>query len=224
MYCLKCGNVIAEDARFCNACGAENLAAKAIDSVNDENSVSQGVVNQNVGNQSTVYQNAANQYTGYQNTGNQNQNTSNQYNASNQNTSYQYNASNQNTSNQNNAPNQNPSGINDSKKSDYQANKIIFMLSYLGILFFLPLVCCPNSKPGRFHANQGLVLLITSIVGQIALGIINIILPWSLWALSSLLSVAWSGGMIALVVLGMVYTYKEEERPLPVIGGISIIK
>ena len=35
--------------------------------------------------------------------------------------------------------------------------------AYLGFLFFLPLVLLPNSKEGRFHANQGLVLLLAML-------------------------------------------------------------
>ena len=42
--------------------------------------------------------------------------------------------------------------------NDAQENKVVYMLAYLGILFFLPLVSTPNSKIGRVHANQGLLL------------------------------------------------------------------
>ena len=36
---------------------------------------------------------------------------------------------------------------------DIQKNKVISALSYLGILFFLPLVAAPESRFGKFHAN-----------------------------------------------------------------------
>ena len=42
---------------------------------------------------------------------------------------------------------------------DIQDNKIWGALSYLGILFFLPLVVNGgSSKFGRFHANQAFIL------------------------------------------------------------------
>lgn len=40
---------------------------------------------------------------------------------------------------------------------DIQKNKVISALSYLGILFFLPLMAAPESRFGKFHANQSLV-------------------------------------------------------------------
>lgn len=36
-------------------------------------------------------------------------------------------------------------------------------LAYTGTLFWLPLLVCPKSKAARYHANQGLWLLILSV-------------------------------------------------------------
>lgn len=107
--------------------------------------------------------------------------------------------------------------------NDAQENKVVFMLAYLGILFFLPLVSTPNSKIGRFHANQGLVLLITGIAGQIVISILYSVL-WRLWALISLISTAWGIALLALMIIGMVNANKGEQKPLPVIGNIKILK
>ena len=54
--------------------------------------------------------------------------------------------------------------------ADIEKNKTMAGLAYL--IFFLPLIVCPDSKYGKFHANQGLLLLITSIVGTVVLSII----------------------------------------------------
>lgn len=108
-----------------------------------------------------------------------------------------------------------------------QDNKIIFMLSYLGILFFLPLVVCPESKVGRFHANQGLLICIASIAGSIVLGIVSfILLAISSYFLfiTNLLSWAFRLAIIALVIMGMLNANKGEMKPLPVIGRFTIIK
>ena len=65
---------------------------------------------------------------------------------------------------------------------DAQDAKIWSVLAYFGILFFLPLVAVPNSAYGKFHANQGLLLVIfyvtltvASWLVQAVLGIIPII-------------------------------------------------
>lgn len=99
-------------------------------------------------------------------------------------------------------------------------NKVIFVLSYLGILFFLPLVVCPNSNVGKFHANQGLLLLLASIAGSIVFAILTAIV-WALAFLSTLYSLA----MLALMIYGMVNAYNEKTIPLPVIGKLfTLIK
>lgn len=110
-------------------------------------------------------------------------------------------------------------------KNETQENKVIFILSY--IIFFLPLVSGLNTKIGRFHANQGLVLLITSIAGQVAVAILSSVLlsiSWTLWQITSLISGAWWIAMLVLMIIGMVNANKGEQKPLPIIGRITIIK
>lgn len=106
-----------------------------------------------------------------------------------------------------------------------QENKAIFILSY--ILFFLPLVSCPGSKIGRFHANQGLVLLITSVAGQIVVTIVSSVLlsiSLALWRFTSLIGWGWTIAVLVLVVIGMMNANKGEQKPLPIIGKFTIIK
>ncbi|MDD4493446.1 MAG: zinc-ribbon domain-containing protein [Eubacteriales bacterium] len=108
-----------------------------------------------------------------------------------------------------------------------QENTVVNVLAYLGILFFLPLVACPESKSGRFHANQGLILLIVSILGSIALSIVTALFAAiSLWLvfIPTLLSSIFGLGILALVIIGMINAGKGEEKPLPLIGSITIIK
>jgi uncharacterized membrane protein len=109
------------------------------------------------------------------------------------------------------------------QKDDAQENKVVFMLAYLGILFFLPLVSTPNSTVGRFHANQGLVILLTGIAGQIVLSILGVLL-WRLWFVISLLSTLWGILLLVLMIIGMVNANKGEQNPLPIIGNVKILK
>ena len=53
-----------------------------------------------------------------------------------------------------------------------ESNKLMAAISYIWILFLVPLFAAKDDAFARFHANQGLVLFITNI----ALYIISIIL------------------------------------------------
>lgn len=113
----------------------------------------------------------------------------------------------------------------DTVNTDENNNKVIFIFSY--ILFFLPLLTCPNSKTGRFHANQGLLLLLTSIGGKIIVMIISkviISVLWTLWPISSLITWAWNLAILALIIIGMLNANNGLKKPLPIIGNFMIIK
>jgi len=113
--------------------------------------------------------------------------------------------------------------------ADVQANKAVSILAYLGILFFLPLVACPNSKFGRFHANQALLLLLASAALNIATRIIKA--PIDLFSfgfpfsyISGTLTGATGIAIVVFMIIGMVSASKGEMKPLPIIGSIEIIK
>lgn len=58
----------------------------------------------------------------------------------------------------------------DSKKvyeADVEEHKMIAALSYIWILFLIPLLLKRDSKFAQFHARQGLVLCIVEIVGSL---------------------------------------------------------
>ena len=97
---------------------------------------------------------------------------------------------------------------------DIEKNKAMAGLSYL--LFFLPLVACPESKYAKFHANQGLVLLITSVAGIVILSLIPIIG----WVLAPIFSIA----VLVLGILGLVNGFGGKAKRLPVIGKFNILK
>lgn len=97
---------------------------------------------------------------------------------------------------------------------DIEKGKTMAGLSYL--LFFLPLVVCPESKFGKFHANQALLLLIAGIVGNVILGIIPII-GWMLMPIFGI-------GVLVLGVMGMINGFGGKAKKLPLIGKFIIIK
>lgn len=103
----------------------------------------------------------------------------------------------------------------------------VSVLAYCSILFFVPLVAYKDSKFARFHAGQGLNVLLFSIaysiVTAILTGIFTAISIGLGAALGALLSL---GGIFFFVVMimGIVNVCKGEMKPLPVIGNINIIK
>lgn len=110
--------------------------------------------------------------------------------------------------------------------ADVEKNKAMGGLAY--ILFFLPLVACPDSKYGRFHANQGLLLLITSIAAGIVVSIITGLVAFTfsylLYSLLAIISTALWLAVAVLGIIGLINGFTGKAKPLPVIGKITIIK
>lgn len=115
---------------------------------------------------------------------------------------------------------------NTGDSNDIAKNKVVAVLSYIGILFIVPLILAPDSKFARYHANQGLCLFIAEVV----YGVIQMILGWILgfipiigvviMAIIGLLRIVF----LVLSILGIVNAAKGEMKPLPVIGGFDLIK
>lgn len=104
---------------------------------------------------------------------------------------------------------------NNNTSGDSSNEKIMCALAY--ILFFVPLIAIPNSSKGKFHANQGLNLLIVGLAGDVALSIIPI-LGWMLLPL-------WGLAVLVIGVIGVVNALNEKETPLPLVGNLfKIIK
>ena len=90
--------------------------------------------------------------------------------------------------------------------------RMISAVSYLWILFFLPLVLIPRSGFGRFHANQALLNLLWGVV----FGILTKLVP----------GLGWLFGLILAIypVWGIVTAMLGLEKPFPVIGKYTIIR
>lgn len=97
--------------------------------------------------------------------------------------------------------------------ADVSANKVMAILAYFGILVLIPLFAAKESKFARFHANQGLILLICEAViffiGRIP----------GVSALAWILNIA--VGVFAII--GIINAAKGEAKPLPFIGNFKII-
>ena len=168
-FCTACGKEIADEAVFCNHCGAKVGAPAAGAQANE---------GPGAGASQDTNTNANSQW------GNVN------YQASSSQTSEVFSI------------------------EDINANKVVSGLAYL--LFFLPLVVCPDSRYGRFHANQALVLLIVAVVGSIVLGVIPII-NFIIYPIFSIAVVVWA-------VIGLINGLNGQAKELPLIGKWRIMK
>ena len=111
--------------------------------------------------------------------------------------------------------------------NDAQSNKVMAIIAYIGILCLIPLLTGDYKKSPflKFHTNQGVVLFITVIAGNIASWILGIIFgAIRLWALISLVSMVVWLGIGILIILGVINAANGKMKPLPVIGNFTIIK
>ncbi|HBQ25858.1 MAG TPA: hypothetical protein DD791_05655 [Syntrophomonas sp.] len=97
---------------------------------------------------------------------------------------------------------------------DIEKNKTMAGLAY--IIFFLPLIACPDSQYGRFHANQALLLFILGFGGSMILSMIPII-GWVLLPVFAL-------GVFVLAIMGLVNGFGGKGKELPLIGKFRILK
>ena len=106
-------------------------------------------------------------------------------------------------------------------------NKVLNILAYTGILFFLPLVAGKHQH-SRFHANQGLIALIVDVVLHVVggvlgalsglplvggiIGIVGAIFGWAAWLV-----------MAAILIFGIVNVINDRAVEIPVVGKINLI-
>ncbi|MGD9560497.1 MAG: hypothetical protein AB7V55_07825 [Oscillospiraceae bacterium] len=117
-----------------------------------------------------------------------------------------------------------------------QNNKLMAILSYLGIVVAVPLFMGKESKFARFHNNQGLILLLLEvaygtlrsiIVNVLRAIFVNVYALWNVYWLYNtiviILNVLWLA-FVAFSVIGIVNAAQGKKQPLPLIGKFDILK
>lgn len=92
--------------------------------------------------------------------------------------------------------------------NDIKENKAIAILSYIGILFLIPLLAKKESKFAQFHAKQGLVIFIVEVIGMF-------LIP--LFGLGALINLA----ALIFSIIGIVNTVGGKMSKLPLIGDLA---
>jgi len=109
---------------------------------------------------------------------------------------------------------------------DAEKNKIFGILAYLWILCLVPIIVAKDSPFAKYHANQGLVLFLGWIavgIFQFIIGIILAMMPGFLGFLGAIFGLLYLAPLV-LLVLGVINAARGKCVPLPVIGGIKLLK
>lgn len=110
---------------------------------------------------------------------------------------------------------------------DIQKNKGMALLSYIGILFIIPLLAAKDSKFAKFHVNQGIVLFIAELVCSIAVWIVSAILrfiPVVRTFLPAVLITLVSLAALAFMIIGILNAVNGRAKELPLIGSLKILQ
>ncbi|HKM35240.1 MAG TPA: zinc ribbon domain-containing protein [Lachnospiraceae bacterium] len=127
----------------------------------------------------------------------------------------------------------------DFNQQDIESNKVMAVLAYFGPLVLVPIFAASESKYARYHANQGLLLLILEFTYGVVQAILMVVLlancqfNWNYGYfggrgaiynfISSVLGLAWIV-VVVLMVLGIVNAVQGRAKELPVIGKFRLLK
>lgn len=112
--------------------------------------------------------------------------------------------------------NNTPDTTDQFSQEDIEQNKLMAILAYLNLLVLIPIFAAKNSPFARFHSNQGLILLIITIV-------VNV-LDWTIFILPNFIFTILRILIIALAVLGIYNAFSGRAKELPLVGGIRILQ
>lgn len=108
--------------------------------------------------------------------------------------------------------------------------KVTNIVAYLTPLGWILAYLAGDKDSCRFHLNQSLVIMISSLVLSIGSKVIITVLafiPILGWLVAILLGIA-SGlmglGLAVLWLIGLFGAIQDNERPIPILGGFQVLK
>jgi uncharacterized membrane protein len=105
---------------------------------------------------------------------------------------------------------------------DAEQNKVYGILAYVGPFWFLQMLFAKDSPYAKYHANQGLVLFLAEIAVSF-ITFAGILLPF-IGFVFSFIHIAFDVIFLVFVILGIINAAAGKCVPLPVIGGIKLLK
>ena len=87
---------------------------------------------------------------------------------------------------------------------DAKTTSIVAYITLIGLIIAL---AAGDKEGAKFHVNQALVIFLFSLLSMIPV-----------------VGFIWSIFMIVCWILGLIAAINQEEKPVPLIGGIKILK
>lgn len=87
---------------------------------------------------------------------------------------------------------------------DAKVTSIVGYLSWIGLIIAL---CAGDKEGAKFHLNQALVIFLFSLLSVIPC-----------------VGAIWGIFMVVCWIMGLIAAINQEEKPVPVIGKIQILK
>jgi len=121
-----------------------------------------------------------------------------------------------------------PSDMGD--PADVEKNKVLALLSYVGILWLVPLLAAKDSPFAKYHCNQGILLSLGAFGLGIVLSIVSVVvsfIPVIRVIAGCLTCVIWPLLMLAilaLAIMGIMNAVNGKMKPLPMFPVVTWVK
>ena len=90
------------------------------------------------------------------------------------------------------------------------------IVAYITIIGWIIAYCIGTKEESKFHLNQALVLDVAEIILSILAKAFSGLLGWILGIIDIILFILW--------IIALVHAVKGEDKPVPILGGIQILK
>ncbi|MEA1928205.1 MAG: hypothetical protein U9N73_08345 [Candidatus Auribacterota bacterium] len=87
-----------------------------------------------------------------------------------------------------------------------------YVLSLIGLPFFLIPLIMRNNDFSLYHAKQTMMIWLVGIVGGVVSGILMFI------CIGAILAVVLAIGLLVLTIMGLINAAQGQQKPLPIIG------
>ena len=93
------------------------------------------------------------------------------------------------------------------------------IVSYITIVGWIIAFFCGDRENCKFHLNQSLVLILSSLVSGVISKILALI-PILGWLAIAVINI----GLFVFWLMGLVYAINGEEKEIPILGQIRILR
>lgn len=100
------------------------------------------------------------------------------------------------------------------------SKKVTGIVSYITIVGWIIAFLAGDKEGAKFHLNQSLVIELASLINGWVLGKILGLIPFIGPLVSSIISIV----VLVLWLLGLVAAINEEEKEVPILGKIKVLK